>query len=152
VEGLATKLPERVVGDAAYSLATLPQRALAAADRFHRTGEYDPAPIVEAATLMVGAPLTPKGALGSSAQRLPMDRASVEARMRQMNMAEEPFYRAEGSILNRGGRSASDRVPVRRLFSRAIDRPRRQSPAKQATAWSTSIGSTLPRRSTFISR
>lgn len=51
---------------AAGHLATLPQRAMGSAANFERTGQYDPAPIVEAASMMVGSPLTPRGALGSS--------------------------------------------------------------------------------------
>jgi hypothetical protein len=47
-------------------VATLPQRALQSAGTFQQTGEYDPAPILEAAGLMVGSPFTPRGALGSS--------------------------------------------------------------------------------------
>lgn len=59
-------------------MATLPQRAMQSADMFQRTGEYDPAPILETAGMMVGFPGTPRGALGSGA-RLPQARGAPSA-------------------------------------------------------------------------
>jgi hypothetical protein len=99
-EGAATHLLESYLPHAANNLATLPQRALAAADHFHRTGEYNPGPVLETALMMVGTPATPKGALGSGAGRgkgasLPMDEASRISRSRQMGMSDERFYRGE---------------------------------------------------------
>lgn len=69
-EGLGTKVPVRIGEDILHalgSLATLPQRALGSAAEFERSGHYDPAPMLETAGMMVGSPLTPRGALGSSA-------------------------------------------------------------------------------------
>ena len=102
-EGVTTYLLERYLPHAASHLATLPQRALAAADLFHRTGEYNPGPVLETALMMVGMPATPAGALGSSMGRgkgakgplLPMDEASRMSRSRQMGMSDERFYRGE---------------------------------------------------------
>jgi hypothetical protein len=97
-DGLATRVAENIgkdIGAAALNLATLPQRAMHAADVFERGGDYDPAPIVEAATLMVGSPLTPRGALGSAARqpgrpaRLPMDEASRMERAETMGFRRD---------------------------------------------------------------
>jgi hypothetical protein len=119
LEGPVTHVLENYVphalhglGTALHGLVTLPQRALDTAGEFHRTGEYDPGPIVELAGLMVGSPLTPKGALGSSARRLPMDRASRMQRAREQGYAEEPFYRGERSGL------LPDEYPKGAYFSR----------------------------------
>jgi hypothetical protein len=82
-EGRATAIVENYLPGVANQMLTLPQRAFDAAERLGLTGEYDPGPALEAATLMVGSPLMPRGALGSSARRsprLPMDEASGMAR------------------------------------------------------------------------
>jgi hypothetical protein len=73
-------------------LLSLPERNIKAAGDLQRTGEYDPAPAVETATLMVGTPLTPAGALGSAARRpprLPMDEASRMARADAMGFRRD---------------------------------------------------------------
>ncbi len=80
----------------AKQLATLPQRAINASNQFLLTGEYDPGPALEAALLTVGTPLTPRGALGSSARRpsprLPMDEAS------RMKRADDMGFRRDMPI------------------------------------------------------
>jgi hypothetical protein len=81
--GFTTALLQNLVPAAVQGMATLPPRAIEAAGNLQRTGEYDPGPAFETAMLMVGTPLTPAGALGSSARRpprLPMDEASRMAR------------------------------------------------------------------------
>ena len=57
-----TRLLERVVPQVAQNLATLPQRAGESAATYARTGEYDPAPVVEAAMMAMGIPGRPTGA------------------------------------------------------------------------------------------
>jgi hypothetical protein len=94
--GFATALAQNLLPATAQAMATLPQRALTAAGDLQRNGDrYDPGPVLDTAMLMVGSPLTPRGALGSSARRLPMDAASREARARAMGYSDEPFYRGE---------------------------------------------------------
>lgn len=51
-------------------LIGLPQRAATSVQRYINTGEYDPAPIMQAASLAVGSPGVPAGALGSSIGRV----------------------------------------------------------------------------------
>ena len=65
-EGAATKVLENYLPHAARNLASLPERAMHAAGDLHRTGEYDAGPALEAAMMTVGAPGTPKGALGAN--------------------------------------------------------------------------------------
>jgi hypothetical protein len=96
-EGPATYVLDNYAPHVLEGLATLPQRAFDAADRYTTTGELDPGPGIEVATLMFGAP-KPKNALGATGARpprLPMDRASRMERMRQQSYADEPFYRGE---------------------------------------------------------
>jgi hypothetical protein len=112
IEGPATRVLENYVPHVIHELVTLPQRALTSAGEFYRTGEYNPGPVLETAGPMVGSPLTPKGALGSSARRLPMDRASRMERARQQGYADEPFYRGE-----RSG-ALPDEYPTGAYFSR----------------------------------
>ncbi|SFV19421.1 DUF7178 family protein [Bradyrhizobium arachidis] len=50
----AAKVPAKMVMDVAGSLGTLPIRLREAMDRYSQTGEYDPAPVLEAATLPMG--------------------------------------------------------------------------------------------------
>jgi hypothetical protein len=83
LEGPATFVLEHYLPHVADQVLTLPQRAFEASERLRLTGEYDPGPAVETALMMVGSPLTPRGALGSGArrpQRLPMDEASRMSR------------------------------------------------------------------------
>ena len=100
-DGLGTALSDLAaspVGTMLSDLATLPQRALTAAGHLHRTGEYDPAPATDIAMMMVGAPLTPRGALGSSAGKppLPSDRASRHARAAEQGYSPG-YWRGEAS-------------------------------------------------------
>ncbi|MEY9239164.1 hypothetical protein ABIF68_006784 [Bradyrhizobium japonicum] len=50
----AAKVPAKMFMDVAGSLGTLPIRLREAMDRYSQTGEYDPAPVLEAATLPMG--------------------------------------------------------------------------------------------------
>jgi hypothetical protein len=95
-EGPASYVLSNYVPHALQQMLGLPTRALQTAGELQRSGEYDPAPIIETAGMMVGTPFTPRGALGSSAGRaLPMDDASRTSRARQLGYADEPFYRGE---------------------------------------------------------
>jgi hypothetical protein len=96
-QGAVSSMLQNYLPHVAQVIATLPARALGAAGQLQRTGDYDPGPVLETATMMVGAPLTPRGALGSSIGRLPMDEASRLARARQLGYAEEPFFRGEAT-------------------------------------------------------
>jgi hypothetical protein len=82
--GFTTAILQNLLPATVQGMATLPQRALTAAGDLQRTGDqYDPGPVLDTAMLMVGSPLTPRGALGSGARRpprLPMDEASRMAR------------------------------------------------------------------------
>jgi hypothetical protein len=65
-EGVATKVLENYLPHAASGFFSLPMRATQAAGELQRQGDvYDPAPALEAAMMMVGAPGTPRGAVGS---------------------------------------------------------------------------------------
>jgi hypothetical protein len=82
-EGPTTHVLKNYLPHVLGGLATLPQRALDASEELRLTGEYDPAPAMEIASMMVGSPFTPIGALGSSVRRpprLPMDEGSRMAR------------------------------------------------------------------------
>ena len=70
-EGLTTKALERL-GQRATDVLRVPERAFQTADVYGKTGEYDPGPIVEAATLpMTGAmPFAARGAAGVFGGRL----------------------------------------------------------------------------------
>jgi hypothetical protein len=74
------------------NLATLPRRSFESAARYNATGEYDPAPIVEAAGLVTGLPLG-RGGLGAGARMppggLPTDTASRMARADKMGMRRD---------------------------------------------------------------
>jgi hypothetical protein len=138
-EGMATRVAQNVgkdIGAAALNLATLPQRALHAADVYERGGDYDPAPIVEAATLMIGAPLAPKGALGSAARRpgrparLPMDEASRIERADAMGFRRDmplEYGRApEGEKIAAAAIDVNGRIFTGRNHSEAITRAERE--------------------------
>jgi hypothetical protein len=82
-EGPATHVLANYIPHVLSGLTTLPQRAFDASEHLRLTAKYDPGPAFETAMLMVGTPLTPAGAPGSSARRpprLPMDEASRMAR------------------------------------------------------------------------
>ncbi len=65
--GATTAVMEKYVPHVLESLLGLPGRALGAAGELQRTGDvYDPGPALETATMMVGAPGVPRGAVGSS--------------------------------------------------------------------------------------
>jgi hypothetical protein len=56
-------------------MASLPRRAIESAATYEQTGFYDPAPIIEAATLpMGGSPFAVRGALGAAGGKLVMKR------------------------------------------------------------------------------
>jgi hypothetical protein len=59
---------EHFVGRTVKNLLTLPQRALESSAQHAATGYYDPAPILETATVAVtgGIPFTVRGAVGSA--------------------------------------------------------------------------------------
>jgi hypothetical protein len=83
VNSQGLSFPEYYLSHLANGLLTLPQRAFDASQRLAIWGEVDPGPALETATMLVGTPLTPKGALGSGMQRPPrlrMDEASPMAR------------------------------------------------------------------------
>jgi hypothetical protein len=63
--GAAEKI-RGIAGGILQGIASLPQRALTAAGDLQRTGEYDPEPVVELASMMVGTPGAPLRSLGSS--------------------------------------------------------------------------------------
>jgi hypothetical protein len=58
-EGAATRVLENYLPHVLGGLATLPQRALDASEELRLTGEYEPAPAVEIASMMVGSPFRP---------------------------------------------------------------------------------------------
>ena len=65
--GPASFVLDKYVPAAAQRLLSLPERAIGAAQTLQGEGAYDPAPALETAMLMVGAPGPPgRGALGSS--------------------------------------------------------------------------------------
>lgn len=69
-EGAATRVLERLMPHVLHRLVTLPQRALAASEQMRLGGGYDPAPIPEAATVALRAPLTPRTGLASKSASL----------------------------------------------------------------------------------
>ncbi len=118
-EGLATQVPVRIgedIGRAAQRLSSLPQRAMTSAANYERTGEYDPAPIVEAAGMVVGSPLTPRGALGSSA-KLPPNKTPRSA---ASAVEESSFKRgADDAISGRVATSLAE-GPVGDAYKRGV--------------------------------
>ena len=97
-EGMATRVPEAMV----QNLATLPRRALGAAQQYADTGEYNPEPVVDAATTLMtgGMPMAAKGAAGIFGGRLSMTadhRAMFEAeRMAQQRVSKEQILQETG--------------------------------------------------------
>jgi hypothetical protein len=136
LEGKTTRLLERAGPDILTQLATLPQRAFGASERMRLSGEYDPAPVIEAATLAVGAPMTPAGALGSAARplgrpaRLPMDETSRMERADAMgfrrNMPIEYGLAPEGEKIVAAAVNVNGRIFIGRNHSEAITRAERE--------------------------
>lgn len=98
--------------DAAHSLATLPERTFQASENYRLGGDYNPAPIVEAATLplgtgaIAGVPLRAgETALGSGVIKptagLDMDEAARLARAKDMGFRTQmPLYHGTGAAFD----------------------------------------------------
>jgi hypothetical protein len=109
-EGRLTQMVEQYPGQVLHGLATLPKRAWDANIKYMQTGEYDPAPFLEAATLPMGGTAfgATRGALGAgpAARKLPMDEASRMARAKDMG-----FY-TDMRLYHGSGRTFEEFKPV----------------------------------------
>jgi hypothetical protein len=103
MEGRLTQFIEQYPGQVLDGLRTLPKRVWDANMRYMQTGEYDPAPFLEAATLPMGGTAfgASRGALGvgPAARKLRMDEASRMAR------AEDIGHRLDMRLYHGGGRA-----------------------------------------------
>src|SRR5262245_61473051 len=68
-EGVSSLVLSKYLPHVSESLATLPQRAFGASEMMRTEGPYDPKAPLEAAGLLVGSPITPRGALGATLKR-----------------------------------------------------------------------------------
>jgi hypothetical protein len=88
---------DRIFGSVVTGLASLPRRAIESSQNYMATGQYDPEPVVEAATaaMMGGMPFAVRGAVGSAGGKLPTDYASRMKRGDKMRYSKDTFYRGE---------------------------------------------------------
>lgn len=111
-EGMATRVPEAMV----QNVMSLPKRAFGAAQQYADTGEYNPEPVVDAATTLAtgGMPMAAKGAAGIFGGRLSMaadHRAMLEAeRMAQQRVPREQI-RQETGWLQRPDKQWRSEIP-----------------------------------------
>jgi hypothetical protein len=130
-------VPAKVIRGAAMNFATLPKRAYESSQRMVETGEYDPAPILEAATLpmgtgaMAGARALPREMIAGSGpvRRLVDDTGS--AMTKPSRIYAEPEYAPSGSmIINKGVENPPNRKiqtvadPYRMMFPGVYRNPR----------------------------
>jgi hypothetical protein len=99
------KLKSGMVGKILHDLYTLPERAGQAAYDYGQTGQYNPAPIMEAAMTATtgGMPFAQAGALGSAGGKgiraaLPMDEASRMARAREQGYGPKLYHGTSNEV------------------------------------------------------